>query len=73
MAEQQAGPPYRGVSSGRFAKFRKAAKKAERSAQADLESRGQWPPTAPLTYKADFYVTIGNPIHDYVVELTPRP
>jgi hypothetical protein len=71
--EQQAGPMYTGVSSGRFGRFRKAAKKAEQSAKADLERRGQWPPKEPLTYKADFYVRIGNPIHDYVVELTPRP
>jgi hypothetical protein len=73
MANDNAGPPYRGVSTGRFGKFRKAAKKAEESARADLQRRGQWPPETPLTYKADFYVTIGNPIHEYVVELTPRP
>jgi hypothetical protein len=73
VAEQQTGPPYRGVSSGRFGRFKKAAKEAERSARADLEQRGQWPPKAPLTYKADLYVRVGNPIHEYVVELTPQP
>lgn len=73
MAHQEPGPPYRGVSSGRFGKFRKAAKEAERLAQADLERAGKWPPDAPLTYKAEMYVRIGNPIHEYVVELTPQP
>jgi hypothetical protein len=73
VAEQQPEPTYRGVSSGRFGKFRKAAKDAERNARADLERRGQWPPKAPVTYKADLYVRVGNPIHEYVVELTPQP
>jgi len=73
MAEQQSGAPYKGVSAGRLGKFRKAAKKAEASARADLEKRGQWPPDAPITYKADMYVRVGNPIHEYIVELTPQP
>lgn len=73
MAAEQAAPTYTGVSSGTFGKFRKAAKDAERKARTDLEQRGQWPPKEPIRYKADLYVRIGNPIHEYVVELTPQP
>jgi hypothetical protein len=74
MAEQQTGPTYTGVSSGGIGKgFRKAAKDAENKARADLEQRGQWPPKEPLKYKADMYVRIGNPIHEFVVELTQQP
>jgi hypothetical protein len=72
MAEEQMGPSYEGRSRGRFAKFRKAAKEAERNARADLERKGQWPPPREITYKADLYVTIGNPIHEYRVVLTPQ-
>ncbi len=65
---------YRGVSSGGIGKgFRKAAKDAEGQARADLEQKGQWPPAEPITYKADMYVRIGNPIHEFVVELTQQP
>lgn len=73
MADEQTSPTYRGVSSGRMGKFRKAAKDAEGRARADLEQKGQWPPKEPITYKADMYVRIGNPIHEYIVELTPKP
>jgi hypothetical protein len=74
MAASQGGPTYRGVSSGGFGNgFRKAARDAESKARADLESRKQWPPPAPITYKADMYVRIGNPIHEFVVELTQQP
>lgn len=74
MAEQdQQGPPtYTGVSEGRMGKFRKAAKDAERKARADLEEKGEWPPKEPITYKAEMYVRIGNPIHQYIVELKPH-
>ena len=40
---------------------------------ADLEQKDQWPPAEPITYKADMYVRIGNPIHEFVVELTQQP
>jgi hypothetical protein len=73
MAEPLTRATYRGVSSGRMGKFRKAAKDAERKARADLEQKGQWPPKEPITYKADMYVRIGNPIHEFVVELTQQP
>jgi hypothetical protein len=74
MATQQGGPTYKGISSGGFGSgFRKAAKDAESKARADLEQKGQWPPTEPITYRADMYVRIGNPIHEFVVELTQQP
>ena len=72
MSHQESGPVYRGVSSGRMGKFRKAAKDAERKARADLEQNNQLPPSEPITYRADMYVRIGNPIHEYVVELRPQ-
>jgi hypothetical protein len=70
LSEQETLPTYTGVSSGRMGKFRKAAKDAEQKARADLEQKGEWPPEQPIKYKADMYVRIGNPIHEYVVELT---
>lgn len=74
MAGPQQGPTYRGVSSKGLGKgFRKAAKDAENQARADLAQKGQWPPEEPITYKADMYVRIGNPIHEFVVELTQQP
>jgi hypothetical protein len=74
MADPQAQPTYTGISSGGFGKgFRKAAKDAEAKARADLAARNQWPPTAPITYRAEMYVKIGNPIHQYIVELTQQP
>jgi hypothetical protein len=74
MAGPQQGPTYRGVSSKGLGKgFRKAAKDAENQARADLAQKGQWPPKEPITYKADMYVRIGNPIHEFVVELTQQP
>jgi hypothetical protein len=74
MAEQeQQGPPtFTGISEGRRGKFRKAAKDAESKARADLEQKGEWPPKEPITYRAEMYVKIGNPIHQYIVELTPH-
>lgn len=63
---------YRGVSSGGLGNgFRKAAKRAEKEARDDLERKGEWPPPEPITYRAEMYVRIGNPIHEFVVELTP--
>ena len=73
MADQETGGTYTGVSSGRFGKFRKAAKDAERQAREDLANKGQWPPKEPITFKADLYVRVGNPIHQYVVELRKQP
>jgi hypothetical protein len=74
MAEQEATPTYVGRSSGRIGTgFRKAAKDAERQARDDLAQRGEWPPKEPITYRAEMYVRIGNPIHEFVVELTPKP
>jgi hypothetical protein len=74
MAAEETRPTYKGVSSGGFGNgFRKAAKDAESKARADLQQKGQWPPREPITYKADLYVRIGNPIHEFVVELTPEP
>jgi hypothetical protein len=71
---QQQGPTYRGVSSKGLGKgFKKAAKDAENQARADLAQKGQWPPKEPITYKADMYVRIGNPIHEFVVDLTQQP
>jgi hypothetical protein len=74
MDDQQTSPKYTGVSSGGFGNgFRKAAKDAETKARADLAAKNQWPPTKPITYKAEMYVRIGNPIHQYIVELTQQP
>jgi hypothetical protein len=74
MANTEQGPTYRGVSSKGIGKgFKKAAKDAENQARADLAQKGQWPPEKPITYKADMYVRIGNPIHEFVVELTQQP
>ena len=73
MADQETGRTYRGVSSGRLGRFRKAAKDAERQAKEDLAQRGQWPPAEPITFKAEMYVLTGNPIHQYIVELTQQP
>jgi hypothetical protein len=74
VAEPQQGPTYRGVSSKGIGKgFKKAAKDAENKARADLAQKGQWPPKEPITYRADMYVRIGNPIHEFVVELTQQP
>lgn len=74
MADTEHGPTYRGVSSKGIGKgFKKAAKDAENQARADLAQKGQWPPEQPITYKADMYVRIGNPIHEFVVELTQQP
>ncbi|HET9322725.1 MAG TPA: hypothetical protein VFO03_02525 [Gaiellaceae bacterium] len=71
MATEQAPPTYTGVSSGAFGRFRKAAKDAERKARADLEAKGAWPPKEPIKYKVDLYVKSGNPLHEYIVEMTP--
>lgn len=73
MAGDETTRTYTGVSAGTFGKFRKAAKDAERKARADLEQSGEWPPQEPIKYRADLYVRIGNPIHEYVVELTRQP
>ena len=74
MAEPQQGATYRGVSSKGIGKgFKKAAKDAENKARADLAQKGQWPPKEPITYKADMYVRIGNPIHEFIVELLQQP
>jgi hypothetical protein len=74
MDDPQTPLKYTGVSSGRFRNgFRKAAKDAETKARSDLAAKNQWPPTEPITYKAEMYVTIGNPIHQYIVELTQQP
>jgi hypothetical protein len=72
MATEQPAPTYTGVSSGAFGRFRKAAKDAERKARADLEHKGEWPPKEPIRYKVDLYVKSGNPLHEYIVELTPE-
>ena len=72
MEDAQTPPTYTGRASGMRAGFRKAAKDAERLARADLEGRGQWPPPEPIKYRARMYVRMGNPIHEYVVELTPE-
>ena len=74
MEQQEAFPTYTGISEGGFRNgFRKAAKDAEQKARDDLTTRGQWPPKEPIKFKADMYVRIGNPIHQYVVELTQQP
>jgi hypothetical protein len=74
MADPQAQSKYTGVSSGGFNNgFRKATKDAESKARSDLAAKNQWPPTEPITYKAEMYVKIGNPIHQYIVELTQQP
>jgi hypothetical protein len=74
MSDPATGQTYRGVSEGGFRNgFRKAAKDAEGKARADLEAKGQWPPQEPIKYRADMYVRIGNPIHQYIVELTQQP
>jgi hypothetical protein len=57
--------PYRGVSKGHDGNFAAAARDAE---QDLLRKRGSYP-DPPETFVATLYVKIGNPIHEYIVEL----
>jgi hypothetical protein len=59
--------PYRGTSPGDTGNFTDAARNAEQ----DLFDRHGEYPHPPIKFKADLYVTIGNPIHEFIVELTP--
>lgn len=57
---------YRGVSRGHDGNFADAA----RAAEEDLkEKRGGKLPDPPEEFKADLFVKIGNPIHEFIVEL----
>jgi hypothetical protein len=68
MHEEFSGP-YVGTSPGNTGSFADAARNAEQ----DLMDKHGRPPDPPITFKADCFVTIGNPIHEFIVELTPRP
>jgi len=58
--------PYIGRSDSSFAD-------AARDANDDLFNKHKRYPNPPKTFRADCYVTIGNPIHEFIVELTPNP
>jgi hypothetical protein len=61
--------PYRGTSPGDGGSFAAAAHDAEQ----DILKRHGRLPHPPITFKADCYVTIGNPIHEFIVELSTTP
>ena len=58
--------PYIGRSDSSFAE-------AARNANDDLFDKHKRYPNPPKTFRADCYVKIGNPIHEFIVELTPGP
>jgi hypothetical protein len=62
-------PDATGVSYGHDGSFADAA----RDAEDDLKKRRGGLPDPPETFEATLYVKIGNPIHEYIVELRPRP
>jgi hypothetical protein len=70
MSEYDADPEavYTGVSRGHDGNFAAAARDAENDLKA---KRGGKLPDPPETFKADLYVTIGNPIHEFIVVLRP--
>jgi hypothetical protein len=58
---------YTGISYGHDGSFADAA----RAAEEDLRQKRGRLPDPPETFKADLYVKIGNPIHEYIVHLSP--
>jgi hypothetical protein len=58
--------PYIGRSDVSFAD-------AARNADEELIGRHGRAPNPPITFKADCFVKIGNPIHEFIVELTQHP
>jgi hypothetical protein len=58
--------PYIGRSKESFAD-------AARKADEELVSRHGRAPDPPLEFRAKCFVKIGNPIHEFIVELTPHP
>jgi hypothetical protein len=67
--ESEYSGPYIGRSPGDGGSFAEAARNAE---QMLLDRHGR-APSPPITFRADCYVTIGNPIHEFIVQLTPNP
>jgi hypothetical protein len=65
-AEQEFKGPYIGRSPDSFAD-------AARNAEQDLYDKHGEYPHPDVTFRADTYVTIGNPIHEFIVQLTPNP
>lgn len=58
---------YTGISYGHDGSFADAARDAEN----ELKKKRGGLPDPPETFKADLYVKIGNPIHEYIVVLSP--
>jgi hypothetical protein len=58
--------PYIGRSKESFAA-------AARNADEELVKRHGRAPNPPITFKADCFVTIGNPIHEFIIELSRNP
>jgi hypothetical protein len=67
--QEEFSGPFVGTSPGDTGSFADAARNAEK----DLMSKHDRAPDPPITFKANCFVTIGNPIHEFIVELTPRP
>lgn len=64
---QQEVETYIGISYGHDGSFADAA----RNAEEDLKDKRGSLPEPPETFKADLFVKIGNPIHEYIVRLRP--
>ncbi|HEX7254518.1 MAG TPA: hypothetical protein VF236_01185 [Gaiellaceae bacterium] len=62
------GKTWVGKSRGPGASFAKAAQDAVKKAERDLKRRRQWDPPVQLRV-VDMYVTVTNPIGDYIVVL----
>jgi hypothetical protein len=69
MQQDEFSGPYIGRSPGDGGSFAEAARNAE---QELLDKHGR-APEPPITFRADCYVTIGNPIHEFIVQLVPNP
>jgi len=61
--------PYIGRSPGDGGSFADAARNAEQ----DLLTKHGRAPDPPIMFRADCYVLIGNPIHEFIVQLVPNP
>jgi hypothetical protein len=67
--QQEFKGPYIGRSPGDGGSFADAARNAE---QDLYDKHGEYP-HPDVTFRADCYVTIGNPIHEFIVQLVPNP
>ena len=67
--EEEFKGPYIGRSYGEEGSFADAA----RNAHEDLLAKAGRAPDPPLTFRADCFVKIGNPIHEFIVQLVPNP